>query len=62
MKLGIVLATSLVLAGTTALAREPPTQTDPRTAQGVTHQTPSFNDETTGPTNPRGPVQSPDWI
>ncbi len=62
MKLAIVSTTWLVLAAATAFAWEPPTQIDPRTAQGVTRQTPSFNDETTGPTNPRAPVQSPDWI
>jgi hypothetical protein len=57
----LVLATSLVLA-TTAFAREPTAQAAPRAAQGVTNQAPSFGDDTTGPTNPRGQVQSPDWV
>jgi hypothetical protein len=53
MKLSVVLATSLVLAATTASAWKPTAQTDPGTAQGIANQTPSFGDDTTGPTNPR---------
>ena len=62
MKLGVILATSLLVAATTVFAREPTPQTNPSTAQGVTSQAPSLADGTTGPTNPRAPVQSPEWV
>jgi hypothetical protein len=59
-----VLAVSslLLLVASGAFSGGPMAQTEPRTAQGVTSQVPSFGDGTTGPTNPRGPVQSPDWV
>ncbi len=62
MKFGVVFVTSLVLAATPAFAREPTSQTDLGMAQGVTNQAASFADDTTGPTNPPAPVQSPDWV
>jgi hypothetical protein len=62
MKLGVVLATSLLVAATTVFAREPTPQTNTSTVQGVTSQAPSLADETTGPTKPRAPVQSPEWV
>ena len=53
---------SLLVAATGALAGGPMTQSDQSGTQRVTSHSAGFNDDTTGPTNPRGPVQSPDWV
>jgi hypothetical protein len=63
MNIKVVVLAAMLLAATGALASRPTAQTDQtETAQSVSSQTPSFGDDTTRPTNPRGPVQSPDWV
>jgi hypothetical protein len=63
MNTKFVVLAAMLLAATGALASGPPARTGQAgTAQSVTSQTPSFGDDTTGPTNPYGPVQSPDWV
>ena len=58
----LAMSSSLFLAATGALASGPIGQIDQTgTAQSATKQTPGFNDTTTGPTNPRGPVELPGW-
>jgi len=59
MNLTAVVVVSLLLAATGALASGPMALSG---TQNVTSQATSFNDTTTGPTKPRGPVESPDWI
>jgi hypothetical protein len=59
---GLAVSSLLFLAASGAFAGGPMAQTEPRTAQGVANQSLSFGDDSTGPTNPRGPVQSPDWV
>ena len=61
MNIKFVVLAATLLAATAALASGPPAH-QAGTAQSVSSQTPSFGDDTTGPTNPRGPVQSPDWV
>jgi hypothetical protein len=59
----LAVSSFLVLAATGAVADEPKAQASQAgPVQSVTTQTPGFNDTTTGPTNPRGQVESPDWI
>ena len=58
----LAVSSLLLLAASGAFAGGLMVQNEPRTAQGIANQSPSFGDDTTGPTNPRGPVQSPDWV
>jgi hypothetical protein len=59
----LAMSSLLLLAATGALAGRPMPQIDqPGRVQSATNQIPGFNDTTTGPTNPRGPVESPDWV
>lgn len=59
----LAVSSLLLLAATGIFADEPMANADQaRTEQRVINQTPSFNDTTTGPTKPDGPVQSPGWV
>ena len=57
----LAVSSLLLLAASGAFAGGLMVQNEPR-AQGIANQSPSFGDDTTGPTNPCGPVQSPDWV
>jgi hypothetical protein len=61
MMKAFIIASSLLLAATGALAGGPP-QADQSATLSVTNQTSNFGDDTTGPTRPGAPVKSPDWI
>jgi hypothetical protein len=61
----VAMSLFLLLAATIAPAIAQHGQTE--TLQSLSDTTTSFGsgsagDSTTGPTNPRGPVQSPDWV
>ena len=56
----LVVSSFLLLAANNAFAHEPVAQTEQGRTQSVINQTTGFNDNTTGPTNPPGQVQSPD--
>jgi hypothetical protein len=62
-----VVATSLFLLLVTTVAPAIAQHGQTRTLQSLSDTTTGFGsggagDSTTGPTNPRGPVQSPDWV
>lgn len=61
MNIKVVVVAAMLLAASGALASGPMAQTGPA-ATVITNQAPGFGEETTGPTNPRGQVQSPDWV
>jgi hypothetical protein len=60
----VAITLFLLLPATNAPAITQQGQTG--TLQSLSDTTPGFGggagDSTTGPTNPRGPVQSPDWV
>jgi hypothetical protein len=61
MNVKVVVVAVMLLAASGALASGPMAKTGPA-GTVITNQVPGFGDDTTGPTNPRGQVQSPDWV